>query len=127
MWMGERSAGVRQSYESSVDRGVVTQNQETTGVYLEGERREISVYAPGGYAWVPSIGQEVLVLKESLGEQQVVATPAKVAGLSAGDVAIYTEGGGKIVLSGNRVAISGTVEINGQSLEDYIRQVMSGG
>ena len=36
--------------------GVVTVSGDPAGVWLEGERRGVAVYAPGGYQWVPGRG-----------------------------------------------------------------------
>jgi hypothetical protein len=95
--------------------GPVTLPGDPAGAYLEGERRGVAVYAPGGYHWVPGTGDEVLVLKAgSDGEKPcAVGLPANGEGLQPGEVLI-TGGDCSIFLDrkGN-VAVTGTFTVNG--------------
>ena len=43
--------------------GQVTVGGNPAGVYLAGERRNVSIFAPGGYYWRPAPGDAVLVMK----------------------------------------------------------------
>ena len=92
-----------------------------SAVWLEGERRGVRVYAPGGYHWVPGRGEEVLVLKTGEpGEAPCalgMAAPDK--GLRPGEVLI-TAGpcsvklglDGKLTLT-RAVAVQGSLTVNG--------------
>lgn len=62
MWIAERS---RRRLEPAELAGVgqVTLPEDPAGVWLDGERRMLPVFAPGGYVWRPSLGEQVLVLK----------------------------------------------------------------
>lgn len=43
--------------------GQVTVGGNPAGVYLAGERRNVPIFAPGGYHWRPAPGDAVLVMK----------------------------------------------------------------
>lgn len=95
--------------------GLVTLPGENLGVWLEGERRGVTVYGPGGYRWAPALGEEVLVLKTGeWGEKPcAVGVPADARGLAPGEVMI-TAGRASLRLSPDgRVEITGDVYING--------------
>ena len=95
--------------------GPVTLEGSPAGAYLEGERREISVYGPKGYYWVPKLGDEVLVLKTGQdGEKPcVVGAPMGEGRLKPGQVMIST-GKAAVLLSPNgTVAVTGTFTVNG--------------
>ena len=95
--------------------GPVTLPGETAGAWLEGERRALTVYAPGGYHWVPALGDEVLVLKTGeRGENPcAVGVSAGGQGLRPGEVLI-TAGVASIKLGlDGQVAITGSLTVNG--------------
>lgn len=98
--------------------GPVTLPGESLGVWLEGERRGVQVYAPGGYHWAPALGDEVLVLKtgESGEKPCAVGVPADTRALQPGEVLI-TAGGASVKLSlDGRVDITGELYLNGVPL-----------
>lgn len=66
MWTSDRRK-TRQAGESWVDWGEVTLEGDPAGAYLDGERRQLAVYGPGGYCWKPALGDRVLVLKAGQG------------------------------------------------------------
>ena len=71
MWISRRKE-TRQTERAQV--GNVTVEGRLVGAMLDGERRDLPVYGPGGYVWRPSQGQEVLVVKAGAdGEQPCVA------------------------------------------------------
>lgn len=92
-----------------------------SAVWLEGERRGIRLYAPGGYHWVPRRGEELLVLKTGTGEPPCAlgAEAAEAKGLRPGEV-LLTAGpcavklglDGKLTLTG-QVEIRGELTVNG--------------
>ena len=95
--------------------GPVTLPGETAGAWLEGERRGVTVYAPGGYHWAPALGDEVLVLKtgESGENPCALGVPAGGQGLEPGEVLI-SAGRAAIKLSPDgRVAVAGSLTVNG--------------
>lgn len=127
MWIGQRSAGAKEIYEPWVEHGEVTQNGGVTGVYLEGERRSLQVASAGGYRWKPSVGDDVLVLKENLGDgtQHILGVCDVALGdLSPGDVEISSGASAKVRLSGDKVTVTGALYYQGQSLEEYIRDLV---
>lgn len=95
--------------------GPVTLPGERAGAWLEGERRALTVYAPGGYHWVPALGDEVLVLKAGeRGEKPcTVGVAAGGQGLLPGEVLI-TAGAAAIKLGlDGTVAVTGSLTVNG--------------
>lgn len=95
--------------------GPVTLPGEAAGAWLEGERRSLTVYAPGGYHWVPALGDEVLVLKagESGEKPCAVGVTSGGQGLFPGEVLI-TAGKASIKLGlDGKVAVSGSLTVNG--------------
>ena len=90
--------------------GPVTLPGDPAGAWIEGERRALAVYAPGGYHWVPGLGDEVLVLKTGeRGELPcALGVPAQSGGLQPGEVLI-TAGAAAI-----RLKPDGTVDVTGR-------------
>lgn len=115
MFLSQRENETRSVTGAQV--GQVTVAGESAGVWLEGERRGVTVYAPGGYHWVPALGEEVLVLKTGeRGEKPcALGVPAGGQGLKAGEVMI-SAGAAAIKLSPDgRVEITGELTVNGVS------------
>ena len=90
------------------------------GVVTRGEVRQLPIYGPGGYVWLPESGASVLVIKGgTLGEERYVAGSLDAAreqdDLDDGEVRIYAEdGGASITLRRNgHVEIEGDLFING--------------
>jgi len=97
---------------AGADEGIVTLSGKELGVYLDGERRRVTLCQPGGYAWRPPVGARVLVIKAGqAGEDPcvagVVGQPAE--DLAPGEVKIAVPEGGGIYLRQD-----GTVELSGR-------------
>jgi len=97
----------------------VTVPGDPAGVWLEGERRGVTVYAPGGYHWRPDNGQELLVLKAGdRGEKPcALGTPQDDGSLeetlAPGEVAIAA-GKARLILRQNGVIeVKGILAVNG--------------
>lgn len=99
--------------------GPVTLPGERLGVWLEGERRGVRVYAPGGYHWAPAPGEEVLVLKAGAqGEQPcALGVPQEEAGLAPGEVLLSTGKAALRLCPDGRVVVTGNLLLNGTRLE----------
>lgn len=117
VWLSERNRG---AYAGSVaELGTVTLAGSPAGVYMAGERRNLPVLGPGGYAWAPMAGDQVLVIKTGeAGEAPCVAgarslrvpvKPGTVRIFNGNDTASITldaDGG---------ISLVGKVTINGKS------------
>ncbi len=92
--------------------GPVTLAGDPAAAYLEGERRGVAVYAPGGYHWVPGQGGEVLVVKAGENGEKpcVLGVPAKAAQLEPGEVLITGQG------CSLRLGLDGTIQVEGTFL-----------
>ena len=122
MWISEQGRR-RPQADGTALVGQVTLPGDPAAVYLDGERRELPVYGPGGYIWRPAKDQQVLVLKTgAAGEAPCVA--GALCGdereVSPGEVVIYSGsstirlGGGTITISGGIVNLTGRVLVNGK-------------
>ena len=88
------------------------------GVVTRGAVRELPVYGPGGYVWLPENGAEVLVIKGGPGgEEQCVAglrQEEPPRGMKPGEIRIQGPGGTAIYFKENgMVDIRGLLTING--------------
>lgn len=116
MWIAERSRR-RPEPATAAAVGQVTLPGDPVGVCLDGERRQVPVFAPGGYVWRPRRGEQVLVLKT--GEQG--EAPCVLGErcqdkweLEEGEILLHS---GKAVLrlkKDGTVDITGTLTVNGQ-------------
>lgn len=113
MWLGEKNRG---SQPDRASVGQVTVGGINTAVYTDGERRGATLFAPGGYYWVPKAGQSVLVLKN--GEHEVCCLDREVTdmpeGLSEGEIMICSQGASVTLKNDGTILISGDIEVNGR-------------
>lgn len=116
MWMAERDRR-RTVGEGGSQVGEVTLGGDPAGVCLDGERRDLPVFGPGGYIWRPARGDEVLVIKTGEnGEAPCVAGKRGQSAwnLSEGEVIIYGGGATISLRQGGLISLSGTVLVNGK-------------
>ncbi len=108
MWLSKRD---RQGQEPvrQARVGQVTLPGDPAAVWTGGERREVAVFGPGGYAWRPGAGDEVLVLKA--GEEYCLAGTRCAGELSPGEVLLTGPAGSSI-----RLGAGGVVDITGTAL-----------
>ncbi|WP_297210154.1 hypothetical protein [uncultured Flavonifractor sp.] len=116
MWIAEKSRS-RQEPEPAAQLGQVTLPEDPAGVYLDGERRNLPVFAPGGYVWRPSRGRQVLVIKTGAGGALPCVAGERCSDqweLEEGEVLLHS---GKAVLhlrADGTVNITGSLTVNGQ-------------
>ena len=133
MWTSNRGLTGR-TEEAAADQGTVTLGGDPAGVYLGGERRWVSLYAPGGYQWRPRAGDKVLVVKAGdhreapclVGrrvESEEELEPGAVRIQGGSGTALLSQAG--VTLTGDTVALNGTVTVNGQNLENLIASIVS--
>ncbi|WP_286167284.1 hypothetical protein [Clostridium sp. J1101437_171009_A5] len=115
MWLSQKRP---ERWESPAQVGVVTLEGDPAAVYQSGERRDLPVFAPGGYCWRPALGAEVLVLKTGAqGEGACVAGTRITANVAPGEVRIQSEGGASITLGADgTIRLEGDVLVNGVHL-----------
>ena len=118
MWLSERSQS--QIAECGAEIGTVTLAGNPAGVYLAGERRNLPVLSPGGFAWAPQAGDQVLVIKTgAAGEAPYVVAVRQNDSVSPGSVRISNGAGTASVIldaSGTLALNARTILINGQAL-----------
>lgn len=116
MWISRRN-GTGSQRKESAQVGHVTVEGDLTGAMLDGERRGMPVYGPGGYVWRPSQGQEILVVKAGAdGEQPCVAGArgGPEMNLAPGEVYIHSGGASILISNGGVISMSGLVLVNGK-------------
>lgn len=134
MWTAQRSAGEKTRYQPWVDQGEVTLSEEVTGVYLDGERRQLTVSSPGGYHWKPGVGEQVLVVNSNQGDKMVhiIASEREeepdrlepLPVLDPGDVCVTSDGLGRIHLTNNQVRIQGNIYINELHIYEFVTEII---
>ena len=123
MWLAKNMK--RQMPTADADQGISTIVSDQMGVVTRGEVRQLPIYGPGGYVWLPESGASVLVIKGGPGgEEQCVCGGKQAAapkGMLPGEIYLYSSGSsvylrknGAIELSW-RVSIKGTLVVNGQT------------
>lgn len=121
MWLAKQQK--REAEEAAGSVGRVTLAGERPAAELDSERRNLEVYAPGGYRWRPAVGQKVLVLKAD-GEPCIAGAPSE-GGLEPGEVELDSNGGAKLKLDKQgRVNVTGTLVVGGTELTQLIRQIV---
>jgi len=126
MWTSSQTRQVAQGTESRAQVGVVTVSGREAGVYLNGERRWLPVFAPGGYRWTPGVGEKVLVLKTGAdGEQPCVVgrEPDGETDLEPGEAELYAKNCSVHLDRYGRINLTGTVTVNGVELSELIRRI----
>ena len=125
MWSGQQGR-LLPVEEPGAELGEVTLGGDPSGVVLGGERRSIPVYGPGGYAWRPSVGDQVLVLKAGA-ERESPCIVGRVQGdlnLGPGETAV-SGGDSAVYLKTGQLDLRGNVTINGVGLVDLIAAVVA--
>lgn len=127
MWLS-RGREEKTVEEVSAESGPVTMAGTEMAVYLAGERRNVALCTPGGYAWRPQVGQEVLVLKTGLAGEKtfILGSEMKERDLDPGQVRLGMGEAG-VTCGEKTVELTGAVTINGERLEDFILRQLEGG
>ena len=114
---------------ADADLGLTTITGEGAGVVTRGEIRDLPVYGPGGYMWMPESGATVLVIKGGPGgEEQCVAGALRAQppeGMQPGEVYIHGPGGSTVYLHRDgtmELRSDKTLEIKGEtvSIEGFL-------
>lgn len=123
MWLAKKKTESRTECAGEV--GSATIGGAQPSVYLDGERRRAAVYGPGGYRWRPAEGDDLLVLKAGAEREQpcVIGCAGTAEDVEAGEVKLFS-GGCSVDLDGETQTLTGTIMVNGQSLEDYIKKII---
>lgn len=120
MWISEERVK-KTAAEPAAEWGAVTV-AGPAAVYLGGERRKVALCCPGGYAWRPRVGEEVLVLKAGPeAEQPYILGVTRTEALQPGQVRVGTAECG--LLCGEALELTGPVTVNGEELEALIRRI----
>ena len=97
--------------------GQVTLGGDPAAVCLDGERRELPIFGPGGYIWRPARGDQVLVLKTGADGEAPCVAGARCGGaetLREGEVLIHCGSASIHLTAGGQILLTGDVYINGK-------------
>lgn len=115
MWMAEGRTAA--PWEEGAELGIVTIGGNPAAVETRGEVRNLPVFGPGGYVWVPRRGQRVLVLKGGPGgEEQCLAAAeqGEVPGLLPGETALRVGKASLALRVDGRIELKGLIYLNGE-------------
>lgn len=122
MWLSNRKTQATGN-QSSI--GEVTIGGVKTVVYTDGEKRNSAFFAPGGYYWLPSCGQNMVVIKSEDNEvccmdREVTELPVdmqegEVYIVSAGNASLYLKNDGTVQIIGD-VSVTGRMFVNGTEI-----------
>ena len=125
MWLSKQLKPMEPA--AGADLGVTTIAGDSVGVSAKGEVRNLPVYGPGGFVWLPESGNGVLVIKGGPGgEEQCVAGMKQASppdGMLPGEIFLFAPGGASVFLrrdgslepKGVNVSIQGELSINGRA------------
>lgn len=122
MWMARQPQFPQ---DAGASQGEVTLDGEDLAVALEGERRQVGRWLPGGYHWTPRRGDTVLVMKSGPeGSPCLLAAEDTQTELEPGEVYLSASPGvgvrlttdGRILLEGP-VRVTGSLKVNGKEVE----------
>lgn len=117
MWISQKRQKSQEHTGGRAEVGRVTLGGHPAAVFLDGERRELPVFGPGGYIWRPSRGQQVLVIKTGTQEEApcVVGTPCDTEmKLDEGEVLLYSPSATIHLGADGVVNVSGVLTVNGK-------------
>lgn len=115
MWLSEKTAA-KGRQASAAEVGTATGGMS---VFTEAEKRNLPVCSPGGYAWRPKFGEDVLVIKCADGLSRVLSAVSEPqAGMESGEVLIYSGGASICLKNDGRILLNGDVYINGAPLKE---------
>lgn len=124
MWLSKQMKPVMPTTDADLGRTTIAGDR--VGVVTRGEVRDLPVYGPGGFVWMPESGAAVLVIKGGPGGEEQCVAGMKQAdapeGMLPGEVCVRGPGGnsvflrrdGTLELRGDTVAIQGRLMINGE-------------
>ena len=127
MWLSGKlmAPNRKKQEETQADLGVTTIGGEQVAVMARGEVREVPVFSPGGYIWLPEAGETVLLLQGGPGKAENCVAGTRQASppsdMQSGEVYLFSKGAavhlknnGEVVVSAKRVLLqAGEVEITG--------------
>ena len=124
MWLSEQLSQTK-GYSAAEEGNVTLSDVGTVAACGSAEVRNIPIYGPGGMDYVPSEGENVLLLPCSGG---TVCVGVLLGGksLSPGEISLFSEGGARIVLKNNGDAVINGVTVT-QDGKIYAKKIITEG
>lgn len=112
MWLSEQFSAAPER-EASGFGEVTIPGKNAAAMGAAREERLLPLISPGGYAWLPTAGEQVLVLRDGapciLGRNQ----PEQET-LAPGDVMLYAGNCAIVLRSTGRIELTGRIFVNGR-------------
>ena len=135
MWLAQRSERESKAGAAAAEVGTVTLPGNPSAVYLSGERRQVPLFAPGGYYWRPASGQELLVIKTGEEGELPCAVGCRTQkpptelkngeiALSAGKSSLVLRTEGETEVNGT-LSVTGGLTVNGETLESMVTRIVA--
>lgn len=110
MWLLKNMAQ-NSKKEKNADRGeIALPGQTEVNISASGEHIGVPLCAPCGIAYVPTQGEQAVILPGKDGGV-CIGAPVKEKGLSPGEIMLYSEGGATLVLKND-----GSILANGRDI-----------
>lgn len=119
MWISQKRQNKQEHTADGAEVGRVTLPGDPAGVYLDGERRELPLFGPGGYAWRPSREQQVLVIKTGAQGEAPCVAGARCSDewdLKAGEIVLYGPETSIHFRQDGVIYVTGELKVNGKSV-----------
>lgn len=114
MWLSKKMSQAAREEEPSVSLGVITIGGGSAGAVTGSEKRDMAIISPGGFAWRPKSGQNVLVLKTGEGESIIAgAVQDSNAELENAEVKIASNGASITLKNDGRILVNGNLSVTG--------------
>ena len=134
MWISQQNRKTAAGDRVPAEVGAATLAGNPATVYLNGERRQVPLFAPGGYHWRPAAGDELLVIKTgaegelpcAVGqrvEEPPVALESGEVALTSGSTQLVLHKDGRMRLQGD-VEVQGDLTVNGDTIESMIIRIL---
>lgn len=115
MWLSKMVAEGGREKENGTKLGEVTIGGEGAAVLTDCEARDVLVASPGGYYWLPGVGENVVVLRCESGERIIQAATAAGCdvALACGEIYIKSKAASLFLRNDGSIEIYGKVDISG--------------
>ena len=116
MWLS-RQIAAKPNQQEQAAMGQISVAGETPAAVTTTEHRNLRLVCPGGYAWSPTDGQRVLLLRGSAQTVLGQSEPSPVE-LSQGEVCLYAAGCNIILRNNGEIHLNGRIFCNGVEIKN---------
>lgn len=118
MWLSTR-IGPEQEEQGLIEQGIVSVGGKRPSVLSGGIQTPVTIFAPGGFCWLPKRGQGVLVVKSGDKGEEGCCVGTEMESpeeLQPGELCLKTEKAALWLKNDGRILLEGAVYINGEAI-----------